>query len=159
MTKSKTTRALLAATCVAGSACVSGPQLRDPPKPAECPSGSVEAMFERFKATPYSAEPILIHGAETDSGTVLSEGPVSGEIYRPFGTLPGHLHIYGELVFRKGYVYGRFTRARLPDGEIIPVCLELVTFEGLGVPMKPGSTSKKARISNLLIVQPVERFH
>ena len=160
MTKSKTTRALLAATCVAGSACVSGPQHREPPKPAECPPGSDETL-RRFNLMAGRLEPIIIPPFKANSPEALvSEGPVTGEVLPPWGDLPGHTRIYGELFFAKGHVYGRFTQARLPDGGFIPVCLELVTsHEKLGTAMEPGSTSEKARVPSMMFIRPVFRFH
>ncbi|AKJ02127.1 serine/threonine-protein kinase [Archangium gephyra] len=158
MTKSKTTRALLAAGCVAGSACVSGPQHRQPPKPADCPPGA-DATIKRFNILPLTMKRIIIHPFDTDyPDALVSEGPVTGEILPPWGDLPGHTHIYGELFFGKSHVYGRFTRVRLPDGEMAPICLEMSTSKGLGIAMEPGSTSEKARVSNIMSVEHVLHF-
>lgn len=159
MTKSKTTRALLAAGCVAGSACVSGPQQRQPPKPAECPPGA-DATVKRFNVIPGRPERIIVLPFDTEyPDALLSEGAATAEILRPFGDLPRGIRIDGELFFGQGHVYGRFTRAHLPDGEVVPVCLEVRTSRGLGIAMEPGSTSEKARVSNIMSVEPVQRFH
>ncbi|MFY0565716.1 serine/threonine protein kinase [Archangium lansingense] len=159
MTKSKTTHALLAAGCIAGSACVSGPQQRQPPEPAECPPGS-EATRKRFNIIPGRPDRIIIPPFDTQyPDALVSEGPVTAEILPEWGDLPRRIRIDGELFFGKGRVYGRFTRAHLPDGEIVPVCLQLWTTQGLGIAMEPGSTSEKARVSNIeMNVQPVPRF-
>lgn len=158
MTKSKTTRALLAAGCIAGSACVSGPQHRQPPKPAECPPGA-QATVKRFNIIPGNGERIIVQPFDTEyPDALLSQGPVTAEILPPWGDLPRRIRIDGELFFAKGHVYGRFTRAHLPGGEIVPVCLEVVTSQGLGIAMEPGSTSEKARVSNIMSVEPVLRF-
>ncbi|HEX5746876.1 MAG TPA: protein kinase [Archangium sp.] len=158
MTKSKTTKALLAAGCIAGSACVSGPQHRQPPKPADCPPGA-DATIRRLNILPLTMERIIIHPFDNDySDAWVSEGPVTGEILPPWGALPGHTHIYGELFFGEGRVYGRFTRVRLPDGEMAPICLEMRTTRGRGIAMEPGSTSKKARVSNIMSVEHVLHF-
>jgi hypothetical protein len=157
MTKSKTTRALLAAGCIAGSACVSGPQHRQPPKPAECPPGAQETL-ERFNISP-RGERIIIPPFDTEYPEVeVSEGPVIAEILPTWGDLPTDTRIHGELFFANGHVYGRFTRARLPDGAFVPVCLEMLTSQGLGIAMEPGSTSEKARVSNIMSVRPASRF-
>ena len=158
MMKSKTTRALLAAGCIAGSACVSGPQHRQPPKPADCPPGA-DATIKRLNILPLTMERIIIHPFGTDYPDAwVSEGPVTGEILPPWGDLPGHTRIYGELFFGKDHVYGRFTRVRLPDGEMAPICLEMRTTKGLGIAMEPGSTSEKARVSNIMSVDNVLHF-
>jgi serine/threonine-protein kinase len=158
MTKSKTTRALLAAGCVAGSACVSGPQHRQRPEPAECPPGA-DATHKRFNIIPMRPERIIIPPFDTKyPDVVVSEGPVTAEILPPWGSLPSGILIDGELFFTKGHVYGRFTQAHLPNGEIVPVCLQVWTSRGLGIAMKPGSTRQKARVSNIMSAQPVWRF-
>ncbi len=158
MKNSKTTRALLAAGCIAGSACVSGPQQRQPPKPAECPPGA-EATRKRFKIILGRPERIIVLPFGTQySDALVSEGPVTGTIIPEWGDLPPRIRIDGELFFGKGHVYGRFTRAHLPDGEVVPVCLEVMTSKGLGIAMEPGSTSEKARVSNIMSVEPVLHF-
>ncbi|OJT16746.1 hypothetical protein BO221_48965 [Archangium sp. Cb G35] len=158
MTKSKTTRTLLAAGCIAGSACVSGPQHRQPPKPADCPPGAA-ATHKRFNIIPERPDPIIIRPYDTQSPeTLVSEGPATAEILPPWGDLPPRIRIDGELFFAKNHVYGRFTRAHLPNGELVPVCLQVRTTKGLGIAMEPGSTPEQARVSNIMSIQPVSRF-
>ncbi|WNG56234.1 protein kinase [Archangium gephyra] len=158
MTKSKTTRALLAAGCIAGSACVSGPQYRQRPAPADCPPGA-DATHERFNIIPMRPDRIVIPPFGTRHSDILvSKGPVTAEILPPWGDLPSGILVDGELFFTKGHVYGRFTQAHLPNGEIVPVCLQIWTTKGLGIAMEPGSTREKARVSNIMFIQPVSRF-
>ncbi|MFY0524285.1 serine/threonine protein kinase [Archangium gephyra] len=160
MTKSKTTRALLAATCVAGSACVGGLQHRQPPKPTDCPPGS-EVTRERFKIRTGELQRITIHPFDyTHRDALLSEGNVTGEFLPPFGgKLPRQTRLEGEVFFAKGHLYGRFTRARLPDGEVVPVCMEIWTTQGRGIAMEPGSTSEKARVANIMSIIQVSSFN
>ncbi|KFA87638.1 serine/threonine protein kinase [Archangium violaceum] len=157
MTKSKTTRALLAAGCVAGSACVSGPQYRQRPAPADCPPG-VDETYERFNIFTRTDRIGIPPFGPRPPEILVSEGPVTAEILPPWGNLPGGILIDGELFFTKGHVYGRFTQAHLPNGEIVPVCLQIRTSKGLGIAMEPGSTREKARVSNIMSIQPVSRF-
>lgn len=166
MTKSKTTRALLAATCVAGSGCVGSLQNRQPPKPAECPPGA-ETTHKRFNIIHLRADPITILPFDTPKPDAwFSEGPVTAEILPTWGDLPPRIRIDGELFFAKGRLHGRFTRAHLPNGEIVPVCLRLwsfgergVTPGDAGVATAPDSTAEKAHVFNrMLLAQPVSRF-
>jgi len=166
MTKSKTTQALLAATCVASSACVGGLQNRQPPKPAECPPGA-EATHKRFNVIPLRPEPITILPLDTPQPEGwFSEGPVTAQILVPWGDLPKRLRIDGELFFAKGRLHGRFTQAHLPNGEVVPVCLQLWSLGersdspgSAGVATAPDSTAKKARLlGRMIFVEPVPRF-
>ncbi|HYO59655.1 serine/threonine-protein kinase [Archangium sp.] len=161
MTKSKTTRALIAASCVAGSAgCVSSPQERQPPKPAECPPGS-DAGHRLIDIVAPNMIQIYIrpfNDYTTYPEVFLSEGEVTAEIIGKRGELPSRSPLYGELFFAKGHVYGRFTRTRLPNGDIVPICMELVTTQGRGIVMNPGSTSRKALVNNTLSVKRVMTF-
>ncbi len=164
MTKSKTARALLAATCVTGSGCVGSLQNRQPPKPAECPPGA-EATHKRFNVLPLRPEPIAILPLDTPYPEGwFSEGPVSARILPPWGDLPRGIRIDGELFFAKGRVHGRFTRAHLPNGEIVPVCLQLWSLDSkdagsAGIAAAPDSTAKKARlVGRMIFAEPVPRF-
>ncbi|HYO72904.1 MAG TPA: serine/threonine-protein kinase, partial [Archangium sp.] len=159
MMKSKTTRALLAAGCIAGSACVSGPQHRQRPDLADCPPGANET-HKRFNIIPMQAYRISIPPFGTHPPEILvSEGPVTAKVLPPMGDLPSGIRIDGELFFTKRHVYGRFSQAHLPNGEIVPVCMEIWTTQGFGIAMEPGSTREKALVSNIMsVVEPVARF-
>jgi eukaryotic-like serine/threonine-protein kinase len=159
---SNTTRSLIVAGCVAGSACASGPQYREPPKPEACPPEAVE-MQEQL-GIHGGSNPIQIHPFHTlhaPAEIVLSEGPVTAEILGPWGSLPDKTPLYGELFFGEGRVYGRFNRLSLPDGALVPVCLSLTEIgdpDQLGVKMRPGSTSEKARVNNAPWVMALSSF-
>ncbi|PTL81788.1 serine/threonine-protein kinase [Vitiosangium sp. GDMCC 1.1324] len=157
-TQSKTTRALAAAACLAGSACASGPQQRQPPKPEECPPGAAES-HERLKL--WGDQLIAILPTDPNHPTpdiLVSEGDVTASTIGRWGQLPDDSHLYGRLYFGKGHVFGRFTRARLPGGETVPICMEVRTSKGRGIAMEPGGTSQKARVANILRVTPVTSF-
>ena len=157
MTKSKTFRTLVAAGCVASSGCVGGPQQRppSPPPPAECPAGS-EATHERFGMRVW-------HGAlfppYDQIGIVpVREGPITTESIGDWGKLPQVTLFSGHVIFGKDRVYARFTQARLPTGEVLPICLEMVRNTDKGVPKEPGSKDDVALIGSSVSVIPVRRF-
>jgi len=157
MTKSQTTRSLLAAGCLVGSACASGPQQRPPPKPAECPPGAA-ATRELFQIPAGETQPTIFPAFEKTHIAVVREGEVIVEMLGTWGRLPDHTRFKGQVIFGSGRVYGRFTEALLPGGETVPVCLEWVSTSGLGWEMEPGSTAKEARIWWDPRVQSVSRF-
>lgn len=158
MTKSKTIRTLVAAGCVASSGCVSGPQQRLPPKPEECPPGADmthKAFDLRFRD---------IHGASLvpvermKPKVPVQEGEVTAEIIGPWGKLRNKTFFSGRLYFGTDRVYGRFTKARLPSGEVLPVCLQLWHEYKLGIPMEPESTRNRVIVSPSAWVMPVDSF-
>jgi len=161
--KSRKARLLTAAACVIGSACASGPLHRPPPPPEECPAGAAET-FKQLQIIPGQTPGVVMGPRDWSrpppSEYVVSEGPASVEIVGPWGLLPHGTPLYGELIFGKGRVHGRFTQVRLPGGELLPFCFELNTDWKMGIPMLPGSTSEKVRISNHdLYGSAVKNFH
>lgn len=158
MKKSPKTRSLLAAGCLAGSACVSGPQQRPPPEPAECPPGA-DVTSERFRIPPGRTRATLFPAFESTRVAVIREGEVIVELLGAWGLLPEHTRFRGEVFFGTGRVYGRFTEALLPGGENVPICLEWLSPNALGIEMEPGSTAKEARIWWDPRVRSVARFH
>jgi serine/threonine-protein kinase len=158
MKKSQKMRALLATGCIAGSACVSGPMSRPPPPPEDCPPVAMETL-ERVDLWPGGEWPVYIPGQLPSrvSTLVVSEGDVTVELMGKWGELPSNTPLYGKFYFGKGRVYGRFTSVLL-GGEVLPICMELVSPSAVGLEMKPGSTLTKAMIPNWLTIRPVSRF-
>jgi len=110
-------------------------QLRPAPVPTECPEGAAEAMASQLEMlTGETASASFV-----SSGAVLMpvrEGPV--ELY--FMKVDKHLkgrwgkRLFGTLIFDRERVYGRFTQARIDEGPIFPVCLELTGLYGSKTP-------------------------
>lgn len=160
--KSRKARSLLAAGCVAGSTgCVSAPKPLPRPPPAECPPGAA-ATHKRFGL-------ILgdVHGAhfgpvfEGVRYVPVREGEISAEIIGPWGLFPDWTRFSGRLYFGEDRVYGRFTAATLPNGETVPVCLQLLTIGGnhpLGIEKEAGSTATRPVVYSSVSVQAVDRF-
>ncbi|KFA91954.1 serine/threonine protein kinase [Archangium violaceum] len=162
MQKSKTIRTLVAAGCVASAGCVSTPKARPQPPPEECPPGAAETHKR------YGLRLGGIHGAHFGP---LREGfryvpvrdkeEVSAEIIGPWGLFPDWTIFSGRLYSGAERVYGRFTKATLPGGETVPVCLQMMTIgrrPPLGVELEAGSTASRPIIHPSVSVQVVERF-
>jgi len=121
--------ALVATTCMA-SACVSGPRSGPPPE-GPCPEGSLEA-HRRYRLPDWDGLDVQLGKHRNAAGEIIPNsfpvparnGPIDGWLIKPRGGLPFDTTFTGELIVRKEYVYGHFTRARLPDGTEFPVCLE-----------------------------------
>jgi serine/threonine-protein kinase len=164
MFNSKKALGLAATALLTGSACVSGPQLRDPP-PADCPPGHKETS-RRFNLWTgnISALRLLPYPDITQNDWVpVSQGPMRLKLIRPWEDLPRGSIVIGESLIGKERVYGRFTQIQLPNGETLPVCMEFVdrsTRAGkTGANMGPGSTPENPTMWNIHDVEVVERFH
>jgi serine/threonine-protein kinase len=159
MLKSPKLRALAAAgTACVGAACASGPQQRPLPGPSECPPGAVE-LEHRLRMVSYHEYDAYFPPFRKIGLVQVREGDITIETSDPLGDLPRFTLISGRLYFGKDSVHGRFTQARLPTGEVLPMCLQLgAPHHELGVPMGPGSTPDKVLIYSPAYVQPVVRF-
>ncbi|WNG44058.1 protein kinase [Archangium minus] len=158
MTKSQKIRSLAAATCLVGSACASGPQQRPPPKPAECPPGAA-ATLEQFRIREGETHITYFPAFSKTRVAIVREGPITVEQPVSWGLFPDSTRFMGHVFFGAGRVYGRFTQAILPNGESVPVCLEWLSPNELGIKMKPESTAEEAHIIYDPRIQAVSRFH
>jgi len=75
--------------------------------------------------------------------TVFKDGPVTGVIEDAAGNAPAGTRLTGHLwtEAHEQVIYGRYTRAHLPDGSSVPVCVELRWGSSAGHPKeqaKPG---------------------
>ncbi|HYH96092.1 serine/threonine protein kinase [Hyalangium sp.] len=108
------------------------------PEPGACPEEALKAMGQfhmpaRGRNSTW-IQPDWTQESQPDPG-VYESGPIIGKYWGspgstwpwPEGTLlEGHLWVSapGDRVF------GHYTRARLPDGKTVPICLEICTEEG-----------------------------
>jgi serine/threonine protein kinase len=151
------------ALCTAANGCTAVPVR---PPPADCPPENLRVMqstlgirvgdigrivVEPFKSV--GADPIAVPRGKVESK--LTSG--LGKVPEPEEYLP---RLYGELLFGKDRVYGRYTELVLPKGERYPVCLQLHDRRDgkLGMPMVPGSGTGAALILNGAAVKAVDRF-
>jgi eukaryotic-like serine/threonine-protein kinase len=158
MIKSRKLRSLFAAVCATGSACASGPKVIPPPPPEECPPGAQEAMKRVDIYNTASGVLFAPVKVPIPSFVPVRQGPVTANGLGPWGALPDRTVFSGKLFFGTNRVYGRFTEARLPNGEVVPVCLEMYRNGALGVPMVKGSTPEQAIIGSSVTVASVYHF-
>jgi hypothetical protein len=104
------------------------------PEPGECPKEALDAMKKFNQPNPNNKQVWLNPDVKQpftgkNNGAVFENGPITGAFLEgemseefPHGTLlEGHLWVSAP----GDHVFGQFTRARLPDGKTIPICLEL----------------------------------
>ena len=128
---SELARLCVGAAAAANAAC-SGAPVRPMPAPEACPAGAIEVMAARFDLYAGARSAGLdLPGADFSLGRAVPipvrEGPMTIYLGGPWGKLPYETYFSGRLVFGPERVYGRFTEARLPDGETVPVCFAMVT--------------------------------
>ncbi|MGZ3457314.1 MAG: hypothetical protein ACXU86_02295, partial [Archangium sp.] len=156
MLKSQKGRTLAATTlfttCVG---CVSGPPVQPPP-PVDCPPGVLET-YKRFGMETNDVYGVLFdYGRHFPSTVRVKDGPISarntGRWGRGENRLPDNNLFLGRLFVRKNRVYGRLTALQLPNGETLPVCLEMGRDQDLGLPVM-GGTPDQPVIPNSVSVQ------
>jgi len=117
----------LCSAAVGTSGCT-GAQVRDTPKPEACPAGSVETMRRLGIPTDddeFGDEALSAFAGAVPGFVVVREGPGARLIlFERLGQLGPDTVVSGRLLFGKERVYGRFTEARTPGGDIYSVCLE-----------------------------------
>ncbi len=153
-TRSVIRSSLLAGTVCVGSACVTGAPLRPPP-PAECPPGAsvahvrvgIDSSTHGVLFAPYD---VKVHP--------VKEGPITAMNNGAWARLPGDTLFFGHIYFGQERLFVRFTQAQLPGGERIPVCLQVINNQKLGVPLAPGSTRKTVLLFPSVSVETVDRF-
>ena len=134
------------------------------PPPAECPAGSVETMRKVWGVQLGGNSEVffLIDGELVFNQRItVRPGRATLTLNNDDFGFPIHTVFIGELFFGEERVYGRFTRARTPDGQTYSVCFDLYdqTLDGeRGVPMKPGSRLDAAIIFSQVNLQAVKRF-
>ncbi len=148
---------LLTSTACVGAGCASIPK-DEPLPPSACPPGGRETLKQLEIDEGETMRIYIPPNNLRQSTVVVSEGDVTALVMARWGKLQQDAPLYGEFIFRKNRVYAHFTRAQLRDGEIVPICLEMVTKQGIGAAKEPGSTSKKAILKNFLHASAVERF-
>ncbi|WNG40537.1 serine/threonine protein kinase [Archangium violaceum] len=127
---------MCAAATAAGlvlSACAGVPAR---PPERECPSAARKAM-NALDVT-LDDETVLVldvnrPGGMADVGT-FQDGPVVSVLHEGFHLMPRGTLVYGRLWVRGERIIGHYDRAKLPGGEVIPVCFAI----GSGYEQRPG---------------------
>jgi serine/threonine protein kinase len=154
-------QACVGAAALANLACASAPVVHPPVLSAECPPGAVEVMTKRLGLRIGE----LIENVDLRSSynpvqfITVNEGAATAQLSGTRGKLPANTFFDGSLHFGPDRVYGRFTQARLPGGETLPVCIELVAHTGgKGLKMKERTGPHTARVLSMGFIRPVQRF-
>ncbi|HSP78116.1 MAG TPA: hypothetical protein VLQ93_06280, partial [Myxococcaceae bacterium] len=154
------------ATAVANAACAgSAAQVRPMPEPRACPSEVINNVISRFRI-PVGEEssglilPVFDPRSGKREPVPVQAGPIHVELLAPWSKLPEGTFLFGHLVFGPERVYGRFTQARLPDGEMVPVCFALVPTSGRqqGLPIEGTVEPGTVKVFPIGRVMSVESF-
>jgi serine/threonine-protein kinase len=141
-----------------------------PPSPEDCPDDAAHAMFRELNVTQGSLLRAIIDvnqpGKNYEMG-VYKDGPLVGRLTYGAGTgLPEGTLLYGQLWTGPGIydeygkdesVIGRYTKAVLPDGRKVPVCIVLGGIQGR-IPKFPGSKPGAVQLPREVPVNAVWRW-
>ncbi|MBE4751402.1 protein kinase [Corallococcus sp. ZKHCc1 1396] len=162
---SSSTRGEFLKKCAAASAalalqlgCPSSSQVR-PETGTECPEEAREVMPSVLWLSPPTTIQIHIdvkHQGGMQSRSVYSDGPVTGIVWDGTIKLPKGSLLYGRMWTGDGNLLVRYTEARLPNGDVHPVCISV----GEKGPVKGWGGSKPGAVvyAQGAIAFPVERW-
>ncbi len=136
-------------------------KVRPLPPPAECPREAIEAMTNNLGIDlPEMTSATTDLDIYNESGLrPVREGEVTFRLGLELGRLPQRTLLKGRL-FVRDRVYGRFTEARTPDGQVFPVCLVLVDPSDwfLGLQRRHQKGSDTPMVYSEFKVRAVRRF-
>ena len=155
--------AVALAICTAANGCSAVP-VRPPPE--DCPPENLRVMESTLGIRVGDIANIVIEPAKSIGADPIAvpRGRVESVLVSGLGKVPEpdkvEFYLYGELLFGKDRVYGRYTELVSPKGERYPVCLQLHDRRDgkLGMPMAPGSGTGAALVLNGADVKAVNRF-
>jgi serine/threonine-protein kinase len=106
------------------------------PDPEDCPEDAVKAMEQElgWRLGGRAVQPFIL--LDPTKGTVeeqrgqqpplvLKDGPVTGALIHAEGKAPAGIRLDGHLWTTGDRIYGRYVRAHLPGGRVVPICVEL----------------------------------
>jgi serine/threonine protein kinase len=149
-----------------GAGC-SGVQTRPDPEP--CPEEAVKAMDALGWMLDSNDSPAIFIDVtkgrdEPLRPVVFKDGPVTGAFSETYTTprganTPEGVLVDGHLWTTGDRIYGRYVRAHLPGGRIVPICLELDTGGGkLGADKEEGSKPGHALAYKISAARAVEHW-
>jgi serine/threonine-protein kinase len=150
--------AAVAATCTA-LACPSVPVRHEPPS-EPCPPGAVETM-KQLHILIGDKQPASFQFRFADAGPIaVREGSTLLWLIDDMGDIKSGATLSGHLIFGEKRVYGRLTETRrTPDGQRIPVCLEIWDGHGgRGVIRDDKDGDDIATVFSTVFVNPVREF-
>jgi serine/threonine-protein kinase len=106
------------------------------PDPEDCPKEAVRAMEELGWSKGRGTQPFILldvtkgsvedlEAVRAQPLTVWKDGPVTGALIDAEGKAPAGTRLDGHLWTTGDRIYGRYVRAHLPGGRVVPICVEL----------------------------------
>ncbi|WP_257461972.1 hypothetical protein [Archangium lipolyticum] len=150
----------LATGAVALSACTVLSKEQTPVSRQTCAPETVALMKklsvesgQRGTLTLESSQP----GGAEDYG-VYRQGPITSQLASDVGGLPAGTLVEGVLWIDTGKVQVHYTQARLPDGQVHPVCLVLGSSAPGGIYAEAGTTPSAITLPKTAPVTVVDKF-
>ncbi|MBZ4420941.1 serine/threonine-protein kinase [Myxococcus sp. RHSTA-1-4] len=149
-------KALCVGATSAALSCTSAPVRAEPPSES-CPPGA-EAAMEKLGIIVGNIHPVDFPGTRREYITVR-EGYTEVEVVGYWYKMKSPTRLRGRLIIGETRVYGRMTEALTPDGERIPVCMQLLgNDKNRGFIRQPGGGPDTARVFSVGSVRAVDRF-
>jgi serine/threonine protein kinase len=119
------------------------------PDPENCPEDAVKAMRQELGwSLGRGTQPFIlldvtkgtVEEARAQRFTVFKDGPVTGALIDAEGNAPAGTRLDGHLWTTGDRIYGRYVRAHLAGGRVVPICVEIGNdFDQPGIEKEGGS--------------------
>ena len=118
------------------------------PDPEDCPKEAIRAMEQELgwslvlRIQPHLLLDVTkgtLEEARANNRAVWKDGPVTGALADPEGKAPAGTRLDGHLWTTGDRIYGRYVRAHLPGGRVVPICVEITEIGDLGMNKEEGS--------------------
>jgi serine/threonine-protein kinase len=140
------------------------------PDPENCPEEAVKAMEQELGwklawESRWGTQPFIlldvtkgtVEEARANIRAVFKDGPVTGALINAEGKAPAGTRLDGHLWRTGDRIYGRYVRAHLPGGRVVPICVEIGNdFGKPGIEKEEGSKPGHTvgdKVANAVAVQ------
>ncbi|OJT16374.1 hypothetical protein BO221_50145, partial [Archangium sp. Cb G35] len=151
-------KCLTAASCGWVLVACTAPQVRATPGPEDCPAGAVKTMREELGLTFSDSVTADIPPGTRGEVVTVRAGDAAITMINKLGELDEGTVLTGKFILGKERLFGRFTRAQTPQGKVYPVCMEIGSPGGAGVPIDAEVGPDAVRVHARFSVFPTGQF-
>ncbi len=134
-------------------ACTSAPQVRSTPGIEDCPADAERTMKGELNLSLGQLLSAHIPPGTPGQLVTVRAGEAAIELSGTYGELGKGTVLTGKFILGESRLIGRFTRAHTPKGKTYPVCLEMRSPGGQGVPIKADVGTDAVKVYAGVLVQ------
>jgi hypothetical protein len=131
------------------------------PGPKQTCAPETVALMKKLSVEPGQRGTLTLESSQPggpDDYGVYRQGPLTSRLESDLGGLPAGTLVEGVLWIDTGKVQAHYTQARLPDGQVHPVCLVLGSSAPGGIYAEAGTTPSAITLPKTAPVTVVDKF-